>query len=77
MDRRSGLAIGAGMAGLWLLAVAVTSVIVIWSFRAPVAVYFDTVAWPRILALVGTAILFLPAGLYGLSVLRSRDQAEE
>jgi hypothetical protein len=77
MDRRSGLAIGAGMAGLWLFAVTVTSSIVIWSFRAPVAVYFDTPAWPRVLAVISTTGLFLPAGFYGLAVVRSRGRIEE
>ena len=65
------MAIGAGMAGLWLFAVAVTPVIVIWPFRAPVAVFCDSAAWPRMLALVVTALVFVPAGLYALVVLRS------
>jgi hypothetical protein len=68
---------GAGMAGLWLLAVTVASLFVIWSIRAPIAVFFDSTVWPRILAILVTGILFLPAGFFGLWVVRSRALVEE
>jgi len=48
-----------------------------WSIRAPIAVFFDSTVWPRILAILVTGIVFLPVAFFELWVVRSRAQVEE